>query len=63
MKPFLDSLNSKVQFALLPKRSIHDNIMIMQEIIHSMYDFKDKNPYVLIHHLEKAYERLSWDTI
>lgn len=45
-------------------RNIHDNILIAQEIAHSMYNSKGKNPYVMIKiDLEKAYEKLSWNAI
>ncbi|WOL04386.1 hypothetical protein Cni_G13107 [Canna indica] len=42
------SLVSPVQSAFIKGRSIHDNILLAQEIAHSMYGSKGKNPYIMI---------------
>ncbi|WOK98349.1 hypothetical protein Cni_G07060 [Canna indica] len=64
LKCVLPKLVSYEQSAFIQGRSIHDNILLAQEIAHSMYASKCKNPYVMIKiDLAKVYDKVSWDSI
>ncbi|WOK98594.1 hypothetical protein Cni_G07306 [Canna indica] len=62
IKIVISEFVSHEQFAFLKGRSIQDNILIAQEVAHSIHDAKGKTPYILVKiNLEKAYAKLSWD--
>ncbi|WOL17755.1 hypothetical protein Cni_G26548 [Canna indica] len=64
MKLVLNDLISYNQIAFIRGRSIHDNITVAQEIIHSIYNSKGKNPYVVVKiDLEKTFDIISWNVI
>ena len=52
------------QTSFVPGRHIIDNIMIAQEVIHSMRKKMEKKGFMAIKvDIEKAYDRLNWDFI
>lgn len=64
LKPLMQKLVSMNQSSFVPGRQIVDNIIIAQEIIHSMRNLKRKKGVMAIKvDLEKAYDRLRWDFI
>ncbi|KAA3471573.1 LINE-1 reverse transcriptase isogeny [Gossypium australe] len=55
---------SPEQAGFIAGRNISDNVIIAQEVIHSMRSRKTgKNWMAIKLHLEKAYDRISWDFI
>lgn len=48
MKPFMDILITSNQTSFIPKRNIHENIVVVQEILHSMRCTKGKKGYFAI---------------
>lgn len=55
-------LISQNQSSLVPGRDIADNIIVVQEVVHSLKGFRGtKTGIVLKIDLEKAYDRISWD--
>ncbi|KAL5568871.1 hypothetical protein UlMin_025446 [Ulmus minor] len=61
LKPLLTRLICPTQGAFVPDHSIHDNSIIIQEIIHAMKRKKGSKGWMgLKIDLQKAYDRLSW---
>ena len=59
LKNLMPQLISEVQSSFVPGRHITDNIIVAQEIIHSMRKMKGKRGFMAIKvDLEKAYDRL-----
>ena len=57
--PFLDRLVSPVQFAFVPRRRGLDNILIAQDLIHSLDNKKGRVGFMAIKvDLAKAYDRI-----
>lgn len=55
---------SPFQSSFVLGRAIHDNIIITQEIIHSMKKLKEKKGFMIIKlDLDKGYDRIQWDII
>lgn len=64
IKPLLGSRINQEQFAFIPRRCIHDNITIAQELTHSMYNSHSKKPLVMMKiDLQKAFDSLSWSPL
>lgn len=64
IKPFLPSLISPMQAAFLEGRRSSDNVIISQELIHSLKSRKGKDGYIVVKiNLEKAYDLLEWSFI
>ena len=64
IRPLLDKLVSPLQIAFVPGRRGLDNMIIMQELIHTMSTKKGNQGYMAIKiDLEKAYDRLEWHFI
>ena len=64
IRPLLNKLVSPVQAAFVPGRRGLDNIIIAQELIHSIDNKRGKEGYMAIKmDLEKAYDRLEWNFI
>lgn len=62
LKPFISKIISPFQTDFVPTRSIHDNIIVAQEMVHSMTKMKGKKGFFAIKvDLAKAYDRLRWD--
>ena len=62
LRPYLTKLVNPTQSAFIPGRGCHDNIIVVQEIIHSFKKCKSKSGFFLMKvNLEKAYDRLNWD--
>ena len=60
----MPQLISEAQSSFVPGRHITDNIIVAQEIIHSMRKMKGRRSFMAIKvDLEKAYDRLSWSFI
>ncbi|KAG8371598.1 hypothetical protein BUALT_Bualt13G0104600 [Buddleja alternifolia] len=55
-------LVSPLQSSFTPGRGTHDNILVLQEVIHSTRSSKSKTGNMLIKlDLEKAYDKINWD--
>ena len=53
---------SPTQASFVPKRQITDNVVIMQEVLHTMRHKKGGKGYMAIKiDFEKAYDRMRWD--
>lgn len=64
LKPILPKLISNTQSSFVPGRQITDNIVIMQEVLHTMRRKKGVKGYMAIKiDFEKAYDRLRWSFI
>jgi len=64
IRPLLDRLVSPVQFAFVPGRRGLANILITQELIHSLDNKKGRVGFVAIKvYLAKAYDRIEWSFI
>lgn len=64
IRPLLKKLVSPVQAAFVPERRGLDNILIAQELIHSIDNKKGNEGHMAIKvDLEKAYDRLEWNFI
>lgn len=61
IKMFVAKLVSEVQCSFIPGRQTSDNIIIVQELLHSMRRMKGRTGIMAIKiDLEKAYDRISW---
>ncbi|KAJ0983983.1 hypothetical protein J5N97_002339 [Dioscorea zingiberensis] len=64
LKPFLPQLVGKEQAAFVHGRSIYDNILLTQELTHSLEYNTQANPMMLIKlDMEKAYDIIRWETV
>ena len=64
LRPILGNLVSSFQVAFVPGRRGIDNVIIAQELIHSIHRKKGRiGQFILKLDLEKAYDRLEWDFI
>ena len=64
IRPFLANLISPIQSAFVPGRRGVDNVLIAQELFHSLDCKKGKMEYIAVKlDLEKAYDRLEWNFI
>ena len=64
LRPFLDKLISPLQTAFVQGRKGIDNIIIAQEIIHSLGKKKGKTGHMALKiDLEKAYDKFEWGFI
>ena len=61
LRPLLDKIIGLAQASFLPGRNTTDNIVITQEIIHSLSKLKGKKGGMIIKiDLEKAYDCVNW---
>lgn len=59
LRPFLNGMISPFQSSFIPGRSITDNVILLQEIVHHMKKSKKKKGDVALKlDLEKAYDRV-----
>lgn len=64
LKPILSTVVAPTQASYVPGRQITDNIVIFQEVLHSMRTKQGKTSFMAIKiDLEKAYDRLRWSFI
>ncbi|GMI74429.1 hypothetical protein HRI_001112200 [Hibiscus trionum] len=64
LKPFLPKWISENQVSFVPGRNISDNVILAQEIIHTMSNKAGRKGFMAIKvDLEKAYDRLEWHFI
>lgn len=64
LKPYLEKLVSPLQTAFVPSRKKIDNVVIVQELIHSISKKKGGTGYMVVKiDLEKAYDKLEWSFI
>lgn len=64
LKPLLPDIISPNQTGFIPTRSIHENIVVAQEMMHSMRKIRGRNGFFVIKvDLMKAYDRLQWPFI
>ena len=62
IRPLLGKLIGPFQFSFLPGRQTSDNIIITQEIIHSLEKMKGKEKGMIFKiDLEKACDKVSWE--
>lgn len=61
LKPILPDLISPSQASFIPGRQIIDNVVIVQEVLHSMSERRRRNWMMIKIDLEKAYDRIRWD--
>ncbi|CAI0395768.1 unnamed protein product [Linum tenue] len=62
LKPIMKHLISPRQSSFIPGRQTADNIIVLQEVLHSLRKRKGKKGGVVIKiDLEKAFDRLRWD--
>ncbi|KAL5564513.1 hypothetical protein UlMin_027677 [Ulmus minor] len=61
LRPLLSSLICPTQNAFVPGRSIHDNSVLIQKVIHAMKKKKGTQGWMGMKiDIQKAYDRLSW---
>jgi hypothetical protein len=61
IKPMLDGIISLYQSSFIPGPTIHHNIIVAQEMVHSMNKMKGNKMFMSIKiDFEKAYDRLNW---
>ena len=58
--PIMKRIVDPVQSAIVPKRSIHDNILLAHEIINKFHNMKGKKSWVAIKLDIKPYNRVEW---
>jgi hypothetical protein len=64
LKPLIPDIISPYQTGFVPTRNIHENIIVAQEMIHSMHKMRSKVGFFAIKvDLAKAYDRLRWSFI
>jgi len=64
IKPLLDRIISPYQSSFIPGRSIHHNIIVAKEMVHTMSKMKGQKTFMSIKiDLEKAYDRLNWNFV
>ena len=64
LKPYLNDVVHPLQGSFVPGRKVSDNVILVQEIIHSMTLSRSKIGIMAIKiDLEKAYDRLEWSFI
>lgn len=64
LKNCVAEIVSPFQIGFIPGRSVHENIVVAQEMIHCMNRLKSKMGYFAIKvDLAKAYDNLSWNFI
>jgi len=64
MRPILECLINPVQSAFIPKRSIHDNILVAHKIMNKFNNMKGKHAYIALKlDMEKAYDIFEWDFV
>jgi len=61
MRPIIERIVDSVQSAFVPKRSIHDNILLAHEIMNKFHNMKGRKSWVAIKlDMKKAYDQVEW---
>lgn len=64
LRPYLGKLISPLQTAFVPRRKGTDNVIITQELIHSLSKRMGKFGYMAIKiDLEKSYDKIEWSFV
>lgn len=64
LKDLMDTLISPYQTGFIPGRHIHENIVVAQELVHSMRKMRGRKGGLAIKvDLAKSYDRLKWSFI
>ncbi|KAL8159786.1 hypothetical protein V2J09_001323 [Rumex salicifolius] len=64
LRPIMEYVVSPMQSSFIPGRFIMDNVLLAQELVHSMKRKTGRKGWFLLKlDLEKAYDRLRWDFI
>lgn len=64
LTPLIPEIISPYQTGFVPSRSIHENILVAQEMVHSMWRMRGRTRYFAVKvDLVKAYDRLRWSFI
>ena len=64
LKPYMAEIINPCQAGFVPGHRTSDNIILVQEIIHTLRYRRGKTGYVVIKlDLEKSYDRLEWSFI
>ena len=62
IKPVMSTIISPNQCSFVPGRLSSNNIIVAQEVIHTMKTMKGKNGFMAVKiDLEKAYDRINWE--
>lgn len=61
LRPFLDRMISPVQGAFVPGRLASDNVVVAQEILHTIRKRKKGGGLALKVDIAKAYDTVNWD--
>lgn len=61
LKPYMSDLVSAYQTGFIPTRSIHENIVVAQKLLHSINKMKGKNGFFVVKNdLAKACDQIRW---
>lgn len=64
LKPLLPQIVSPNQTSFIPGRTMSDNILIYQEVLHTFRNKKGRKGFMMLKlDLEKAYDHLDWNFI
>ena len=64
IKEVMNKLVNQAQSSFVPRRQAIDNILVAQEVVHTMRNKKGRNGFMAVKvDLEKAYDRLNWEFI
>ena len=64
IKKVMNKLVNQAQSSFVPGRQATDNILVAQEVVHTMRNKKGRNGFMAVKvDLEKAYDRLNWEFI
>ncbi|KAG8372750.1 hypothetical protein BUALT_Bualt12G0099300 [Buddleja alternifolia] len=61
LKPMMEDLVSPMQSSFIPRRGTHENILILQEMVHSIRRSRNRDGGMIIKiDHEKAYDKVNW---
>ena len=62
LRPLLERIIHPTQSAFVLHRAIHDNILLVHEVINKFHHLKGRKCYVAVKlDMKKAYDRIEWD--
>ncbi|WOK95118.1 hypothetical protein Cni_G03825 [Canna indica] len=63
-KSFIEDTISKEQMAFVRNRNLHENVLMVSEMLNIIHGSKRKKPYCILKlDLEKAFDRVSWEAL